>query len=197
MDLHNNCVYSGGMAEVTVGENVRRLRKAAGMSQAELAAAMRERGQLHWRQNTVSRVENGRQPLDFLELEPLGEILGNILDGTAEAQSISRAFTGRDELATRIAYSDVVTPEFQQAADNMIRAAVPRNIREGRRELDRLSERLESAIEVLGATRDNLEKALAERDMLRERLAVLERMTTRIAGVEAGDDGPGAGDGEH
>ena len=42
-------------------ERIKDRRKARGMTQEDLARAMRGSGQEHWRQNTVSRVEAGRQ----------------------------------------------------------------------------------------------------------------------------------------
>lgn len=60
----------------TVGASVRKARAAKGMSQKALATAMHDAGLTHWRQNTVSRVENGRQPLDVEELQALTVILG-------------------------------------------------------------------------------------------------------------------------
>ena len=63
----------------TIAANVASLRKAQGMSQAALADAMRERGQDHWRQNTVSRVETGKQSLSVGEVIALEEILGGPL----------------------------------------------------------------------------------------------------------------------
>jgi len=73
-----------------VGENVRDLRASAGLSQVELAEAMVEKGQTHWRQTTVSRVERGIQSVDFEEWVALEEILGpGILRGTETAHNLS------------------------------------------------------------------------------------------------------------
>lgn len=65
-----------------VGANIRFARTEKGLSQAALADAMREAGQGHWRQNTVSRVENGRQEVYLGELDALERILGGVLAGT-------------------------------------------------------------------------------------------------------------------
>src|SRR5580698_1332266 len=59
--------------------NLRLLREQADMSQAALAAAMRERGK-PWHQSTVARVESGKQPAGFEEAAVLAEILGASLD---------------------------------------------------------------------------------------------------------------------
>lgn len=74
-----------------VGANVSRLRKRAGLSQTALALAMREAGQTHWRQNTVSRVETGRQSLNVGEFRALSEILGNVLEGTPLGDRLAEA----------------------------------------------------------------------------------------------------------
>lgn len=71
------------------GANVARLRKEKGLSQTALAEVMREQGH-DWHQNTVSRIENGRQSLSVGEVRHLGRILGgNVLAGTALGKSMS------------------------------------------------------------------------------------------------------------
>ncbi len=74
--------------------NVARLRKRLGMSQTALAQAMQEQGLSHWRQNTVSRVETGKQELSVRELRALGEILGPVLGGTDFAGTLAQAARG-------------------------------------------------------------------------------------------------------
>lgn len=71
---------------MSIGENMQRLRKKAKLSQTELAELMTERGR-PWHQNTVSRVELGKQELDSIgDVNALQTILGvGILDGTALA----------------------------------------------------------------------------------------------------------------
>lgn len=76
-----------------IADNIRRLRAAAGMSQAQLAEAMCERGQTHWRQTTVSRIENGRQSMTMGEHRDLEEVLGpDVISGT-ELQLSLRQFS--------------------------------------------------------------------------------------------------------
>lgn len=72
-----------------IAENIVRLRKSKGMSQAALADEMRSHGQDHWRQNTVSRVETGKQDLSFGELRVLTDVLGNVLEGTSVGATMS------------------------------------------------------------------------------------------------------------
>jgi transcriptional regulator with XRE-family HTH domain len=57
-----------------VGANVQRFRKAAGVSQAELARQLSERG-FSFQQPTVLKVEKGSRPLKADELAAIAEIL--------------------------------------------------------------------------------------------------------------------------
>jgi len=61
----------------TEGQVIAYFRKRLAMSQQTLAKFMREHGQDHWRQTTVSRVENGNQTIDVSERRALAQILGN------------------------------------------------------------------------------------------------------------------------
>lgn len=60
---------------MNVGTEIRRKRLDVRLSQAALAEEMRKIGQAHWHQNTVSRVEAGKQGVNSLELVSLQEIL--------------------------------------------------------------------------------------------------------------------------
>lgn len=87
--------YQGGAVStsspVSIGENVARLRKDLRLSQEQLAAHMRSAGATHWRQNTVSRVETGKQEPTFLEVVYLAGILGTeVYRGTALAAQLDR-----------------------------------------------------------------------------------------------------------
>ena len=68
-----------GSPDERFGANVRALREEKGMSQAALATAMTERG-YPWHQQTVGRVEGGRQSVRFGEIEQLAEILRTSVD---------------------------------------------------------------------------------------------------------------------
>jgi transcriptional regulator with XRE-family HTH domain len=68
-----------GSPDERFGANVRALREEKGMSQSALAAAMTERGYA-WHQQTVGRVEAGRQSVRFGEIEQLAEILKTSVD---------------------------------------------------------------------------------------------------------------------
>lgn len=66
---------SGHAAEEYLPENVRRLREHKGLPQSALAKAMSDRG-WSWHQQTVYRVENGKQGVSLGEATDLAEILG-------------------------------------------------------------------------------------------------------------------------
>lgn len=53
------------------------MRQEKGLSQQDLARAMKERGQTHWHQTTVSRVERGTQEVNLGELRALEQVLGS------------------------------------------------------------------------------------------------------------------------
>lgn len=61
------------------GENVKALRKRAGMSQADLAKRMAERG-WPWHQNTVYRIENGGQAVRLFEAAAVAAVLQTSID---------------------------------------------------------------------------------------------------------------------
>jgi transcriptional regulator with XRE-family HTH domain len=76
-----------------VAANIRRFRLAAGMSQAQLAHGLTERG-YSWVQQTVVRVENGSQPLKLEEAVAVGKVLGvdvSVLFQSAENEEIAAA----------------------------------------------------------------------------------------------------------
>lgn len=70
-----NATSGGHAAEQYLPENLRRLRERKGLSQAVLAKAMAERG-WPWHQQTVYKIENGRQGIGLGEATDLASILG-------------------------------------------------------------------------------------------------------------------------
>jgi transcriptional regulator with XRE-family HTH domain len=66
-----------------VGANVQRFRKATGMSQADLASQLTERG-LSFQQPTVLKVERGSRPLKFEEACAIAAILEISLTSLAQ-----------------------------------------------------------------------------------------------------------------
>jgi transcriptional regulator with XRE-family HTH domain len=92
-----------------VAFNVARLRKGLDMSQTALAEAMQEAGQTHWRQNTVSRVETGKQAFSLGEVRALTDILGgDVMAGTFFSQSLRTSARGlqRAVVARRLKQAD-------------------------------------------------------------------------------------------
>jgi transcriptional regulator with XRE-family HTH domain len=81
-----------------VGINIAAARKAEGLTQIQLAEQMRQRGH-GWQQNTVSRIEGGKQALDVTEIEDLAEVLStDFLAGTqlgAALDSLSRTMANQ------------------------------------------------------------------------------------------------------
>ena len=57
-----------------IGRTLQRLRKAAGLSQSELAERLNERGE-KFHQQTILKVENGTRPLKFTEAITVCDIL--------------------------------------------------------------------------------------------------------------------------
>lgn len=66
-------------ADQRLASNMRNVRHVAGLSQAAVAEAMTERGYT-WHQQTVYRVEAGRQQVRLAEAVALAEVLGVTLD---------------------------------------------------------------------------------------------------------------------
>lgn len=64
----------GESADETIGVNVRLLREQAGLSQDELAAEMSKLG-VPWHQQTIGRVESGKQKVRATQLAALARIL--------------------------------------------------------------------------------------------------------------------------
>lgn len=60
-----------------IGSNIRYMRQEKGLSQQDLAREMKGRGQTHWHQTTVSRVERGAQEVNLGELRALEQVLGS------------------------------------------------------------------------------------------------------------------------
>ncbi|WP_402371426.1 helix-turn-helix domain-containing protein [Isoptericola rhizosphaerae] len=65
-----------GNTESALGQNVRRLREAAGLSQAHVADAMAEAGIEGFYPQTVLKVEKGTRALKFVEGLELARVLG-------------------------------------------------------------------------------------------------------------------------
>lgn len=90
IDLEDAWVDGAHDREV-VGANIARRRRELSMSQTELAKAMQVAGMTHWRQNTVSRIETGKQEISVREAEALRGIVGDVLAGTDFASTVRQA----------------------------------------------------------------------------------------------------------
>ena len=99
-----------------MGNNLSRLRNAAGLSQAKLAAMMREAG-FSWHATTVWRIEQGQQELAVREADALSALLGGrVFEGTAATKAHSGGADYLDDVFELLSGS--VIPRVQQAAPN-------------------------------------------------------------------------------
>ena len=71
---------TGAIEERNFIANMVRLRKARGWSQGELAARMNAAGWDKFHQTTVSRMENGSQPIRLGEARGIADVLGTKVD---------------------------------------------------------------------------------------------------------------------
>ena len=98
--------------------NLRALRERAGLSQSALADEMTGRGH-GWHQQTVGRVESGRQAVRFSEAVDLAEIFRTSTDrftwGSAEANEAS--FTYAAGTRVRMQYEEVAMAIHRHLAD--------------------------------------------------------------------------------
>lgn len=92
-----------------IGMNLLRLREEAGMSQKELAAAVKKAGP-RWSQSTVWTVEQGERPLRLTEALLIGNILEinyhSLVRDTEQGQceiALNELIAAHDQLAASIA----------------------------------------------------------------------------------------------
>ena len=97
-------------ADEIFGMNLRKVRETAGMSQAAVAEAMTERGH-GWHQQTVGRVEAGRQAVRFSEAVDLAAIFRTTTDrftwGSAEANETDFTYSAGSQV--RFRYEEVAS----------------------------------------------------------------------------------------
>lgn len=88
--------YEGEAVRRWLPGNVRRHRDRKGLSRAQLAAAMAERGH-KWHPTTVDRIEAGTQVPNVAELADLAAILGTIMDRLmwAEGDDAAQVLAGQ------------------------------------------------------------------------------------------------------
>jgi transcriptional regulator with XRE-family HTH domain len=65
-------------ANERIGANLRSIRTKKGMSQADLAKAMTDRG-WPWHQQTVAQTESGKRPIRVDELEVISDVFGTMI----------------------------------------------------------------------------------------------------------------------
>lgn len=80
-----------------VGEKVKRVRRALGMTQAELAAALADRG-LPFQQQTILKVERGSRPLRFEEARAIAEILNTTTEELSELSETEEIHAAAEQL---------------------------------------------------------------------------------------------------
>lgn len=127
--LNSDILLSMASDNERIGQLIALHRRNKRISQGDLARIMREAGHDTWAQNTVSRVELGKQNLRMNEIETLREVLdADLLYGTDLSATIQR--TGRQAM-------------LMKAQDHA------RHVRNAMEELDIVLSRLEDDIESL------------------------------------------------
>lgn len=132
-----------------LSENMRILRKRAGLSQGDLAQQMAERGR-PWHQTTVSRIERGSQELDSLQdINALQGILGTeLLDSTALSSGRENDDSKRIEETIKIVETlkriKTDLADLQQTVDDLITDIGPVRPRErlGRKDAEALIDKI-------------------------------------------------------
>ena len=96
------------LAYVPIGERIAGVRAKKKWSQGRLAAYMRAQGSTAWRQNTVSRIETGKQDPSLQEIGHLVSALGtDVLRGTIEEMLLQQAGGWMKTKATEQAIQDL------------------------------------------------------------------------------------------
>jgi transcriptional regulator with XRE-family HTH domain len=87
---------------VLIGQNIRSLRRAAGLTQADLADALREAGLKTWQRQTVAETESGRRDITVEELVVVAAFfevpLSGLIVSPGGAVSIGTVKVGRRRL---------------------------------------------------------------------------------------------------
>jgi transcriptional regulator with XRE-family HTH domain len=165
-------------ANERLGAAVRTLREQKGISQAELARLMTERG-WPWHQSTVYRVESGRQTVGFSEALDLAGVLRTSLDrftwGSAEANESDFVYAARARLVQ----------QYEVTAEAVCRMLAEEKVtdRTVRRHKDSKWERVQVALDdLMGTAKDyHLEAAIEEG---------VRRYEERTSGEEGDEDQP-------
>jgi transcriptional regulator with XRE-family HTH domain len=87
---------------VLIGQNIRSLRRAAGLTQADLADALREAGLKTWQRQTVAETESGRRDITVEELVVVAAFfempLSSLLASPGSAVSVGTVKVGKRRL---------------------------------------------------------------------------------------------------
>lgn len=107
----------------TVGRNLRRLREARGLSQAELAQALTDAGLPGFHPQTITKIEKGVRAVKLVEGVPLARILGvepeALLETSASALSSAALHRAVDKL---IFTAGVAHAEISSGVDHLLKA---------------------------------------------------------------------------
>ena len=164
-----------------LSENMRALRKAAKISQGELAEKMAERGR-PWHQTTVSRIERGSQELDSLaDITALQDILGTeLLDYTplsaGRETDNSKRLKETFDLVQKLERIKADLVDLQQAVDDLITDIGPVEPRERLGGNDP-----EALLDFLADLDSRTDKKTARRDIAAALLRALEGVTLPAA----------------
>lgn len=123
-------LYDVVMDDNYLGGNLRRMRRASGLSQTQLADEMRKAGRERWYQNTVSRIEQDKQPLNnAADIGALRDILGDVLDGTKLGEDMKRVSVGMQDntIENELVQIDAAIAEIQLRFDKLRRLIEGRN----------------------------------------------------------------------
>jgi transcriptional regulator with XRE-family HTH domain len=139
-----------------VGQNIAAARKAAGLSQAEVASELSMRG-LPFQQQTVLKVEKGSRPLRLEEAVVLADLLGvevNDLLRTDEgelAAAMERVMVARAHLSRLAAEAAVIQSQISKYQDELDSALEQAALMQARRMRERFAEKIH---EVAADTQD-------------------------------------------
>lgn len=130
-----------------VGRNLQRFRKAAALSQADLAEHLSARG-FPFQQQTILKVEKGARPLKFDEVVAIGEILGvpvtALNEEYSESQEIAAATAQLNNAAAAMSMRRRQIAELEEQIshdDELMRDAMRRLEESGVMGADRLRAR--------------------------------------------------------
>lgn len=114
--------------DATVGSNLRRLREARGLSQAELAEALTEAGLPGFHPQTITKIEKGVRAVKLIEGVPMARLLGVEPEALVAASAAAVSSAALHRAVDKLIFSAGV-------AHNSITAAI-RDLLTSRRKLE-------------------------------------------------------------